>query len=178
MFKFSQIKKRNICIIGLMGSGKSMIGRDLSKYLKIKFFDTDKEIELLTKKSINAVFNQNGERYFREIEEKICMKLLNSKNCVISLGGGSIINKKIQKEIKKNSYSIYLKVKLSNLLTRLQTSKKRPLLNLNQNKKEILEKLFHDRRRYYEEADFIVNNNYDKLYVLEKIKTKLQNYEK
>ena len=115
MFNLIEIKKKNICIMGLMGSGKSVVGRELSKYLNLKFYDTDKEIELKTKKSINEIFKEDGELYFRKLEEKICIKLLNKDNCVISLGGGSIINKEVRKSIKENSYSIYLKVKLNNL---------------------------------------------------------------
>tara|TARA_B100000575_G_scaffold248321_1_gene214176 strand:- start:1909 stop:2445 length:537 start_codon:yes stop_codon:yes gene_type:complete len=176
MFNLNELKKKNICIMGLMGSGKSIIGKDLSKYLNIKFYDTDKEIELKTKKSINKIFNEDGERYFRDIEEKICIELLGQDNCVISLGGGSIINKNIRKIIKKNSYSIYLQVKLINLMHRLKSSKKRPLLNKKDNKKELLEDLYNDRRKFYENADFIVSNNNDKLQVLEKIKSKLNSY--
>ena len=176
MFNLNELKKKNICIMGLMGSGKSIIGKDLSKYLNIKFYDTDKEIELKTKKSINKIFNEDGERYFRDIEEKICIELLGQDNCVISLGGGSIINKNIRKIIKKNSYSIYLQVKLINLMHRLKSSKKRPLLNKKDNKKELLEDLYNDRRKFYEKADFIVSNNNDKLQVLEKIKSKLNSY--
>ena len=176
MFNLSELKKKNICIIGLMGSGKSIIGKDLSKYLNIKFYDTDKEIELKTKKSINKIFKEDGEKYFRDIEEKICIKLLGQDNCVISLGGGSIINKNIRKVIKKNSYSIYLQVKLINLMHRLKSSKKRPLLNKKENKKELLEDLYNDRKKFYEDADFIVSNNNDKLQVLEKIKSKLNSY--
>ena len=177
MFDLTKINKKNICIMGLMGSGKTIIGRDLSKYLNIKFFDTDNEIELKTKKSIERIFLENGEMYFREIEEKICIELLTYDNCVISLGGGSIINKKIREEIKKNSYSIYLEVKLDNLLNRLKSSKKRPLLNNSINKSETLENIYKDRRRFYERADFIVNNDNDKLQLLEKIKLKLNSYE-
>ena len=176
MFNLNELKKKNICIIGLMGSGKSIIGKDLSKYLNIKFYDTDKEIELKTKKSINKIFKEDGEKYFRDIEEKICIKLLGQDNCVISLGGGSIINKNIRKVIKKNSYSIYLQVKLINLMHRLKSSKKRPLLNKKDNKKELLEDLYNDRKKFYEDADFIVSNNNDKLQVLEKIKSKLNSY--
>ncbi len=176
MFNLNELKKKNICIIGFMGSGKSIIGKDLSKYLNIKFYDTDKEIELKTKKSINKIFKEDGEKYFRDIEEKICIKLLGQDNCVISLGGGSIINKNIRKVIKKNSYSIYLQVKLINLMHRLKSSKKRPLLNKKDNKKELLEDLYNDRKKFYEDADFIVSNNNDKLQVLEKIKSKLNSY--
>ena len=177
MFDLTKIKKKNICIIGLMGSGKSIIGKDLSEYLNFKFYDTDKEIELKTNKSISKIFEEQGETYFRKIEEKICVKLLSQNNCVISLGGGSIINRNIRKEIKQNSYSIFLQVKLSNLLKRLKTSKKRPLLNNKIDKEETLKNLFEERRKFYERADFIVNNNNDKFQVLEKIKSELSQYE-
>ena len=160
-----------------MGSGKSIIGKDLSEYLNLKFYDTDKEIELKTNKSISKIFEEQGEQYFRKIEEKICIKLLSQNNCIISLGGGSIINRNIRKEIKQNSYSIFLQVKLNNLLKRLKTSKKRPLLNNKLDNKEILKNLLEDRRNFYERADFIVNNNNDKFQVLEKIKSKLNQYE-
>ena len=178
MFELSTIKKKNICIMGLMGSGKSIIGKDLSKYLNLKFYDTDKQIEIEAKKSINAIFEEDGETYFRDIEEKICIELLTHKNCVISLGGGSIINKKIREAINKNSYSIYLKVKLNVLLNRLNSSNKRPLLNKKHNKREILQNIYDKRKKFYEKANFIVNNNYDKFQVLEKIKFELNSYAK
>ena len=161
-----------------MGSGKSVIGKDLSKYLDFKFYDTDREIELKTKKSISSIFKENGESYFRDIEEKICIKLLANKNCVISLGGGSIINKRIRNSIRENSYSIYLQVKIENLLNRLRSSNKRPLLNKKMDNKEILQNLYNNRRKFYEKADFIVNNDNDKSQVLEKIKFKLNSYAK
>tara|TARA_B100000575_G_scaffold52289_1_gene39083 strand:- start:245 stop:739 length:495 start_codon:yes stop_codon:yes gene_type:complete len=164
--------------MGLMGSGKSVIGKDLSKILNFEFYDTDKEIEQNAKKSISEIFKENGEAYFRSLEEKICIRLLNQNNCVISLGGGSIINKKIRKSIKQNSYSIYLQVKLNNLVNRLKSSKKRPLLNKNESKIEILRKLYEERQKFYEKADFIVNNDTDKINVLNKIKFELNSYEK
>ena len=176
MFDLTKIKKKNICIIGLMGSGKSIIGKDLSKYLNLEFYDTDKEIEQKTNRSINSIFKDEGEAFFRDIEEKICLELLNHDNCIISLGGGSIINQKVRNSIKLNSYSIYLKVKLSNLLRRLKLSKKRPLIDNNQNKKETLENLYKRRQRFYEKADFTVTNDNDKFTVLEKIKAQLNSY--
>ena len=176
MLDLSEINKKNICIIGLMGSGKSMIGKDLSKYLNLNFYDTDKEIELMTKKKINEIFEEEGESYFRDIEEKVCIEILSNDNCVISLGGGSIISKKIRKIIKKNSYSIYLQVRLNNLLTRLKFSRKRPLLNNNSNKSEIMRKLLNDREKYYEKADLIINNDGDKSLALNKIKSQLNIY--
>tara|TARA_A100000164_G_C21750291_1_gene696667 strand:+ start:307 stop:843 length:537 start_codon:yes stop_codon:yes gene_type:complete len=178
MIDLNRIKKKNICIMGLMGSGKSIIGKDLSKYLKLKFYDTDKVIELKTKKSISTIFEDHGEPYFRNIEEETCLDLLQQNNCVISLGGGSIINKKIRKEIKQYSYSIYLQVTITNLVERLKSSKKRPLLNTNLSKRIMLKNLYDDRRNFYENADLIVNNDNDKFQVLDKIKSALNLYAK
>ena len=176
MLDLSEIKKKNICIMGLMGSGKSIIGKDLSKYLNFKFYDTDKEIELMTNKKISSIFEEEGEPYFRYIEEKVCIKMLTNDNCVISLGGGSIISKKIRKIIKRNSYSIYLQVKLKNLQNRLKFSRKRPLLMNNSNRVEILENLLRDRQKYYEKADLIINNDGDKSQSLNEIKSQLYKY--
>ncbi|MDC3112429.1 shikimate kinase [Pelagibacteraceae bacterium] len=178
MFNLIEIKKKNVCIMGLMGSGKSIIGKDLSNYSNLKFYDTDKEIELKEKKSIIEIFEKDGEPYFRKIEEEICLELLTKNNCIISLGGGCIINKKIRQAINQNSYSIYLQVKLNNLVNRVKSSKKRPLLNKIVNKKETLENLYNERRKFYEKADFIVNNDNDKLQALEKIKLRLSSYAK
>ena len=176
MLDLSEINKKNICIMGLMGSGKSIIGKDLSKYLNLNFYDTDKEIELKTNKKISEIFEEKGELYFRDIEEKVCIEILTNDNCVISLGGGSIISKKIRKIIKKNSYSIYLQFTLNNLLNRLKFSKKRPLLNNNSNNSEIMRKLLKDRQKYYEKADLIINNNGDKFQTLNQIKSQLNIY--
>ncbi len=176
MLNLSEINKKNICIIGLMGSGKSIIGKDLSRDLDLEFYDTDREIELKSKKKISTIFEESGESYFRDIEEEVCIDILTKDNCVISLGGGSIISKKIRKIIKKNSYSIYLQVNLNNLQNRLKFSRKRPLLNKNLDKKEILQNLFKDRQKYYEKADLIVNNNGDKFQTLNQIKSQLNIY--
>ena len=176
MLDLSVINKKNICIMGLMGSGKSIIGKDLSKNLNLKFYDTDKEIELMTNKKISAIFKEEGESYFRDIEEKVCIEILTIDNCVVSLGGGSIISKKIRKIIKKNSYSIYLQVKLNNLQNRLKFSRKRPLLNKNLNNNEILKNLLKDREKYYEKADLIINNDGDKSQSLNQIKSQLNKY--
>ena len=176
MLDLSEIKKKNICIMGFMGSGKSIIGKDLSKYLNLNFYDTDKEIELKTKKKINEIFEEEGESYFRDIEEKVCIEILTNDNCVISLGGGSIISNKIRKKIKNNSYSIYLQVTLNNLLNRLKFSRKRPLLNNNSNKSEIMHKLLKKRQKFYEKADLIINNNGDKFQTMKQIKSRLNIY--
>ncbi len=169
---FEQIGKKNICLIGLMGSGKSVIAKDLSKILEVKHFDSDNEIEKNQGTSINSIFENCGESQFRQIEEEICINLLNKKNIVISLGGGSIINKNIRKIIKISSFSIYLKVSLDVLTKRLNSSNKRPLLK-NVDKKDKLEQLYNERKEFYNKADLVIENNFDKNDILKKIKSKL-----
>ena len=160
-----------------MGSGKSVIGRDLSKLYNVKFVDTDQEIENKVGKNIEYIFQNYGEEYFRKIEEEICLKVLNSKNCVISLGGGSITNSKIRKEIKRNSYSVYLKVDIDTLIKRLQNSKKRPLLE-NVDKRIKLNELYENRKSFYNMANLILENNNNKKEILFKIKSKVEEYDK
>ena len=177
MLNFKKIGKKNICLTGLMGSGKSVIGRELSKIYDIEFFDSDKEIEKKIGKSINLIFKERGELYFRKVEEEICLKILGYDNCVVSLGGGSVTSLKIRNFIKKNSLSIYLKVDIDTLSNRLTKNiSKRPLLNVS-NKKEILKKIYLDRKNFYNDALIIIENNFDKKEVIKKISNKLKKYE-
>tara|TARA_B100000575_G_C23137654_1_gene661282 strand:- start:1225 stop:1752 length:528 start_codon:yes stop_codon:yes gene_type:complete len=168
MLEFRTNEIKNICLIGLMGSGKSVLGRELSKYYKLDFFDTDNEIEKETNKSIETIFKDYGEAYFRKIEESVCLKVLKYSKCIISLGGGSITNLKIRNLVKKNSYSIYLKVDNNILIKRLKNSKKRPLLK-NIDKKFVIEKLYNERKKFYNIANLVVENNFDKKDIISKI---------
>lgn len=167
MLNFDKIRKKNICLVGMMGSGKSIIGKELSKYFKIQHLDSDTEIEKNTGKSINLLFKDHGERNFRDLEMEVCNKLLKKENSIISLGGGSICNPKIRELIKKYSYSIYLKVSLGTLENRLKHSSKRPLLK-NVNKKQKLEEIYRERQKYYNRADLILDNE-DKQKSIKKI---------
>ena len=166
------IKKKNISLIGLMGSGKSMIGKHLAKEFGLKFYDSDVEIEKITKKSINLIFEEYGEPYFREIESKVCLNLLNEKNCIISLGGGAILDKKIRNKIKSDSYCIYLKVKIDELIQRLKRTTRRPLLK-NVDVELKIDTLYKNRKIYYNKANLIIENNGNKNETLDIIKKKL-----
>ena len=85
-------KKKNIALIGHMGSGKTTLGKILSKELKMRHIDTDKLIENKQKKTISYIFKEKGEKYFRELEEKLILDIPYQQNLIISLGGGSIIS--------------------------------------------------------------------------------------
>ena len=143
-----KLAKKNICLIGLMGAGKSVIGKLLAKELRMRYYDSDNLIEKKLNKSINQIFSDHGESYFRNIEEDIVLSLLDKKNCVISLGGGSILSELTRKALFINSYSVYLKVDIEILYERLKKSKKRPLI-FNKNIKEKLIHLTQDRNKYY-----------------------------
>ena len=175
MLKFKKNTVKNICFVGFMGSGKSILGKDLSKLYNIEFFDSDLEIEKKIGKSINQIFIDSGENYFRKIEEKVCIDLLKVENCIISLGGGSIINSNIRKIIKKNSFSIYLKVDINIILKRLKSSKKRPLLKYSN--KEDIKKLYNEREIFYNKSDLVIDNNNNKYDAIQKIKVNLKKYD-
>ena len=146
---------KNIVLLGMMGSGKSTIGRLLSKSLNLKFVDVDKIIEKDTGLRIYDIFEKKGEDFFREIEEKITLKLLKNKEQIISLGGGGFINKNIRKEIIDNNLSFWLYWKSSTIINRIYKSKKRPIaLNTNEND---LKKLIIVRSKIYSEANFKIN---------------------
>ena len=146
---------KNIVLLGMMGSGKSTIGFLLSKNINSSFLDVDKFIEKETNLKIHDIFQKKGEIYFRDIEEKITLKLLKSKEKIISLGGGGFLNKNIRKEILKNHISFWLSWKSSTIINRISKSKKRPLaFNSNENN---LKKLINERSSIYAEAKFKIN---------------------
>ena len=91
---------KTIVLIGMMGSGKTSVGKELAKKLNVTFIDIDQEIEKKYQMNIPEIFQTKGESFFRKIEENISCKLINGKPCVISLGGGSFLNKKIRNKIK------------------------------------------------------------------------------
>ena len=176
MLNFKKNTKKNVCLIGLMGSGKTVIGKELSRILELNFIDTDYEIEKNIGKSIKNIFEEHGETFFRNIEEEICLQFLEKRNSILSLGGGSILNRKIRNSIKNNSYSIFINVDLNLILKRLGNSKKRPLLNI-ENKKEVLKNLYSERIKYYNQADLIIKNDLDKREVINKITSELKKYD-
>ena len=147
--------KKNLILIGMMGSGKSTIGSLLSKKLNIKFIDIDNVLENDSKMKIAEIFEKKGENFFRNLEEKITLKLLRSTNSIISLGGGSFINEKIRKEILVNNFSFWLNCDAKTLLKRIKKNKKRPIA-FNLNDSEILE-LIEIRTKIYSKAQFKIN---------------------
>ena len=149
------LNKKNIVLIGMMGSGKSTIGYLLSKTIDLKFIDIDKAIEKETSLKIHNIFEKKGEVYFRNLEEKITLKFLKSKRKIISLGGGGFLNKNIRKETLINNLSFWLNWKSTTIIKRILVSRKRPLaFNSNEND---LKKIIIERSKKYSEANFKIN---------------------
>jgi len=160
--------KKILVLIGMSGSGKSTIGSLISKKLKLKFVDTDREIEKKEKLTISNIFSQKGENYFRILEEKITLDLLNSNLKIVSIGGGGFINKKIQKKLLNDCFTVWLNWKKTTILNRLKNTKKRPIIN-NLNDKQILN-LIVIRSKEYEKADNKINcENLSKNEIVNKI---------
>ena len=117
--------KKNIVLIGMMGSGKSTIGSILSKKLNKKIIDIDKMIEKSEGSQISEIFKKKGEDYFRKIEEQISIKFLNNANNIIALGGGAFLNKNIQNIVQKNNISFWLNWNTDTIINRIINSKKK-----------------------------------------------------
>ncbi len=166
--------KKNLVLLGMMGSGKSTIGRILSKKLNLKFFDIDKIIENMTKMEIPEIFDKQGETYFREIEEKITLKFLNKINCIISLGGGAYMNPTIRKKTYKKSITIWLDWNPKTLINRIRKNNKRPIaLSINDDE---LKKLIIDRSKIYSKSKYRINcENNNKNNIVKKIIRKYEN---
>tara|TARA_Y100000591_G_C21734059_1_gene645691 strand:+ start:45 stop:560 length:516 start_codon:yes stop_codon:yes gene_type:complete len=166
--------KKNIVLIGMMAAGKSTIGFKLAKKLKYEFLDIDKEIEKNEDKKIIDIFQENGEGYFRKIEEKISINFLDKQKSVISIGGGAFLNEKIRKKIKKNSFSFWLNWKIKTILKRISKNKRRPLA-LKLNNKD-LANLYRKRVKFYKLSDYKVNcENKNKNEIIKQISNILKN---
>ena len=150
--------KKNLVLTGMMGVGKSTIGKKLAKRLKRKFVDIDKIIEIKEKNTIKEIFENKGENYFRKIEKKITLKELKKDNLVIALGGGAFINSSIRREIKNSCLSFWLDLNISSILLRLKNVKKRPLLDENKLEESINE-IYSERKKFYNESNFRIKCN-------------------
>ncbi len=142
----------NIALIGMMGAGKSTVGKELQKFLiDYSFVDTDEEIVKFEGKSVNDIFAQNGETYFRQKETQILRNILNSDNLIISTGGGIIKSDENIKALRQKSFVIYLETNSNNLFERVKANNERPLLKEG-NVKNKIETLLSEREQKYKET--------------------------
>lgn len=150
-------KDRSIVLVGLMGAGKSAIGRRLATRLGIRFVDADAEIEAAAGLSIEDIFEVHGEAAFRDGERRVIRRLLSDPPCVIATGGGAWMDEETRRAVTETGLSVWLRADIELLLSRVERRNNRPLLNTG-NKRETLERLIAERYPIYGEADVIVDS--------------------
>ncbi len=142
-------------IVGLMGAGKSCIGRNLAKYYGIPFVDADREIEEAAGCCVADIFEIYGEAEFRDGERRVIKRILEGEPCILATGGGAFMNGETRKLISQTGTSLWLKADVEVLIKRTSGRKHRPLLNKG-NPANVLRKLAQERYPVYGEADIVV----------------------
>jgi len=145
---------RSIVLVGMMGAGKSSVGRRLAGRLGIPFVDADAEIEVAAGMTIPEIFNSHGEPYFRAGEARVIARLLNSGPQVLATGGGSMMDENTRALIRDKGVSVWLKADLETLLRRTKRRNDRPLA-------EKIKDLLPLREPVYSQADIVVQSRDD-----------------
>jgi shikimate kinase len=141
-------KSENIYLVGLMGAGKTTIGRQLAKALSVPFYDSDKAIEERTGVDIPTIFEFEGEEGFREREQKMLQELTKMQGIVLATGGGVILREENRNLLIKNGFIVYLQCSVERILERTRRDTQRPLLR-TENPRERIETLFVQREPLY-----------------------------
>lgn len=150
---------RSLIFVGMMGSGKTAIGRLVAAALKIPFYDSDQEIVTAANLDISEIFERHGEEYFRAGEERVIQRLLAGESAVISLGGGAFLSENTRKQIRETAIAIWLKADLDLLLSRvMRRPGTRPLLRTD-NPEKTLAELMEKREPFYALADIHVTSS-------------------
>jgi shikimate kinase len=146
-----------IVLVGLMGAGKSSIGRRLAEKLEFEFVDADYEIERAADKSIPEIFSDHGEAYFREGERRVISRLIENGAQVLATGGGAYINEETRKSIEAHGVSVWLKADLPLLMKRVMKRSDRPLLQAK-DPEAVMKDLMEQRYPIYAQADVTVES--------------------
>ncbi|MBL4759101.1 MAG: shikimate kinase [Rhizobiales bacterium] len=151
------IGHRCLVLVGMMGAGKTTIGRRLATRLNLPFVDVDQEIENAAGQSIVDIFAQHGEDYFRAGEQRVFLRLLGEGPSILATGGGTFMNDETRKQVSKLGISIWLKADFDILYKRVSRRNHRPLLQTDDPKQALLD-LITARDPIYAEADIIVKS--------------------
>lgn len=156
----NHLTNRPIVLIGLMGAGKTTIGKKIAEYFSIPFMDSDKEIEMTAGCSISDIFEQYGEAEFRRVENQVIRRLIEQTPLVLATGGGAFMHPDTRKFLKTKTTTLWLHCDLDTLTERIEKSTNRPLLNV-EDKKGVLLSLITKRYPVYAEADIIIECHQD-----------------
>ncbi|WP_455479379.1 shikimate kinase [Bartonella sp. B23] len=161
----STLDKRALVLVGLMGAGKSVIGKRVATMLRLPFYDSDQEIEKAAQMTIMELFKIYGESEFRALEQRVILNLMKKSPLVLATGGGAYINENVRKAIHQNGISVWLKVDLDILMKRVSNRPTRPLLQ-TANPKETMQKLMEQRNPIYAKANLTVNSHKESLHIV------------
>lgn len=163
--------KKNIVLIGFMGSGKSSVGMALSKDLNMQYISTDDIIEEQERMKIEEIFKTKGEKYFREKEKEVIKEVSHLKGCIIATGGGIVLNWENVENLKKGGKIFFLKAKPRVIYERIKEDRTRPLLNVPNPLSAIRRILKARMPLYMEAADYTIDTSAISIEeVVEKIK--------
>ncbi|HYD15784.1 MAG TPA: shikimate kinase [Hyphomicrobium sp.] len=149
--------QRSVVLVGLMGCGKSSIGKRLATRLSLPFVDADEEIERVAQKSISEIFSDHGEEFFRDRESKVISRLLATGPQVLATGGGAFITPGTREKISEAGISIWLRAELSVLMRRVGKRDTRPLLK-GADPEGVMRNLMEVRYPVYAEADLTIES--------------------
>jgi len=149
---------RNIVLIGFMGAGKSLISKSLAMKLRRPVVSTDQKIVEKEKRTINEIFEQSGEQYFRQIEKDVVARLAGEENLIIDGGGGIVLDPQNITFLKANGILFYLFATPQEIYRRTQREAHRPLLQVKDPLRRI-EELFGRRESFYAQADYTIDTN-------------------
>lgn len=147
--------RRNVVLVGMMGAGKSTVGRRLAARLGIAFVDADAEIEKAAGQSITDIFETHGEDAFRDGERRVLARLLGDGPQVIATGGGAFMDEQIREEIAQNGISVWLKAEFDVLMRRVKRRSHRPLLR-QEDPEQVMRELIDKRYPVYGQADITI----------------------
>ncbi|MCK5869295.1 shikimate kinase [Methylococcaceae bacterium HT1] len=152
------MNKKNIYLIGLMGAGKTTVGRLLAKSLAVPFYDSDKAIEDITGVDIATIFEFEGEKGFRVRENKMINELTELEDIVLATGGGVILNADNRQRLQENGFVVYLQCSVDRILDRTSRNTQRPLLNVDSPREKIQSILDERESLYLSCADFVIDS--------------------
>lgn len=161
----SRLGSRSIVFVGLMGAGKTAIGRKVASALGLPFLDSDHEIESVSRMSIPDLFAQYGEAEFRALEQRVILRVLENGPQVLATGGGAFMNEHTREAIAAAGISVWLKADVDVLLERVSKKQNRPLLQ-NADPRGVLERLIAERHPVYALADITVPTRDDRREVI------------
>lgn len=153
----ARIGTRTLVLVGLMGAGKTSVGRKVAQALQLPFADSDHEIESVSRMTVPELFEAYGEVEFRALEQRVVTRLIADGPAVIATGGGAFMNADTRAAIRANGISIWLKADLDTLMERVARRQNRPLLK-TPDPRAVMRKLMDDRYPVYAQADLTVTS--------------------